>query len=89
VTASTTGIHTFYTNSDDGVRLWVNGQLLIDDWTNHGALENRGTISLVAGMTYTIKMEYYENTGRANASLLWSNATTAKTVIPSSALRDR
>jgi parallel beta-helix repeat protein len=29
-----TGIYTFYTTADDGVRLWVNGELIIDHWTN-------------------------------------------------------
>ena len=34
--------YTFYTQSDDGVRLWVNGQLLIDDWNKHGSPSARG-----------------------------------------------
>jgi hypothetical protein len=32
--------YTFYTISDDGVQLWVNGQKLIDNWTLHGAAED-------------------------------------------------
>ena len=42
-------VYTFYTQSDDGVRLWVNGQLLVDNWTNHATTENSGTIALAAG----------------------------------------
>jgi hypothetical protein len=30
-----TQAYTFYTVSDDGVRLWVNNQLVIDNWTDH------------------------------------------------------
>src|SRR5690242_21736464 len=41
--------YTFFTNTDDGVRLGVNVKLLIDDWTNHSTTTNRGTIALAAG----------------------------------------
>jgi len=78
--------YTFYTVSDDGVRLWVNGQQIVNNWTNHAATENRGTIALVAGQRYAITMEYYENAGSATARLLWSSASTPKAVIPSSRL---
>ena len=76
--------YTFYTHSDDGVRLWVNGQLIIDNWTDHGVTENAGTISLQAGQKYDLKMEYYENTGAAVAKLFWSSASQAKEIVPSS-----
>ncbi|MGE5610566.1 MAG: PA14 domain-containing protein [Bacillota bacterium] len=78
--------YTFYTKSDDGVRLWVNGKLLIDNWTNHSATENKGTIALQAGQKYAIKMEYYENTGNATATLGWSSTSQAKQIIPQSQL---
>ena len=54
------GTYTFYTTSDDGVRLWVNGQQVINNWTNHAPTENSGTISLSAGQRYSIRLEYYE-----------------------------
>jgi chitodextrinase len=84
-----TGTHTFYTDSDDGVRLWVNGQLLINNWTDHGVTTNQATISLTAGTWYDIKMEYYDRTNSATAKLSWSYTGLVKTIIPSSALRDR
>ncbi|HEY0737739.1 MAG TPA: PA14 domain-containing protein [Herpetosiphonaceae bacterium] len=34
--------YTFYTQNDDGVRLWVNDPLLIDDWHDHGLTEHQG-----------------------------------------------
>ncbi|HTL08707.1 MAG TPA: PA14 domain-containing protein [Chitinophagaceae bacterium] len=74
--------YTFYTNSDDGVRLWVNGQLLVNNWTAHSALENSGTITLTAGVKYDIKIEYFENTGSAVMKLYWSSASTAKAIVP-------
>lgn len=78
--------YTFYTTSDDGVRLWVNNQLLIDNWTYHGATENSASIALTAGQSYAIKMEFFEGTGAATAQLRWSSASTAKQVVPTSQL---
>ena len=76
----------FYTVSNDGVRLWVDGQRLVNNWTNHGTTENSGTIALAAGQRYAITMEFYEDTGNATARLLWSSPSTPKAVVPSARL---
>jgi hypothetical protein len=86
VEAQFTGTYTFYTVSDDGVRLWVNGQQVINNWTDHAPTENSGTIALTAGQRYDIRMEFYENGGGASARLLWSSASVPKAVIPSTRL---
>ena len=78
--------YSFYTNTDDGVRLWVDGKQLVNDWTNHGAEENSGTIDLAAGQFYSILMEYYEDGGGAVAELRWSSPRTPKQLIPQAAL---
>jgi hypothetical protein len=78
--------YTFYTQSDDGVRLWVNGQRLVDNWTNHSVTENLGSISLTAGTRYPIVMEYFENTYSAVARVLWSGPSTPKAVVPQTRL---
>jgi len=75
-------IYTFYTTTDDGARLWVNGVLLIDKWVNQSSTEWSGAISLVAGQKYSLQMDYYENTGVASAELSWSSASQAKGIIP-------
>jgi glucose/arabinose dehydrogenase len=80
--AQFTETYTFYTQSDDGVRLWVNGQLVINNWTNHRLTENSGSIALTAGQRYDLRMEYYENTGGAVAKLSWSSASTPKAIVP-------
>jgi hypothetical protein len=80
------GTYTFYTQSDDGVRLWVDGRLLVDNWTDHALAEDSGTISLLAGVGYDLRMEFYENGGDALARLLWSGPATVKEVVPSSRL---
>jgi hypothetical protein len=74
--------YTFYTVSDDGVRLWVNGALVIDNWTDHGATENTANVALVAGQSYSIKMEFYENGGGAVAKLHWSSPSTPRQPVP-------
>ena len=86
ITPKVSGTHTFYTVSDDGVRLWVNNVLVINNWTDHGPTENSGTISLTTGQSYDIRMEYYENGGGAVARLLWSATGVAKEVVPASQL---
>ena len=70
--APVTGTYTFTTTSDDGVRLYVNGQLLVDNWTDHAATQNSGTLSLVAGQKYDIRLEFYERGGLATARLSWA-----------------
>jgi hypothetical protein len=86
VEAAFTETYTFYPRTDDGVRLFVDGQLLVDRWVNRSATENRGTIDLIAGNTYSLIMEYYEDGAGAVAELRWSSPRTPKQVIPQAAL---
>jgi hypothetical protein len=78
--------YTFTTTSDDGIRLWVNGVQVVNNWTDHAPTDNSGTIALTAGQKYDLKLEYYENGGGAVAKLLWSSPSTSKQVIPQSQL---
>jgi glucose/arabinose dehydrogenase len=78
--------YTFYTTTDDGVRLWVNNQLIIDKWVNQSAKEWSGKIALTAGQKYSIKMEFYDNTYDAFATLSWSSSSRAKQIIPQNRL---
>jgi len=74
--------YTFFTTTDDGVRLWVNNQLLIDKWVDQGPTEWSGTIALTAGQQYDVKLEYFENGGGAQAQVRWSSPSIAKAVVP-------
>ena len=78
--------YTFYTTSDDGVRLWINDELVIENWTDHAPTVNTGTIALEAGQLYDIRMDFYENAGGAVAKLEWSSASQAREVVPQSQL---
>ena len=78
---------TFSTVSDDGVRLWVNNVLVVNNWTDHGSVTNNSDpVALTAGVRYNIRMEYYEKGGAAVASLLWSYPGQAQQVIPQTRL---
>ena len=68
-----TSTWTFTTNCNECVRLWVNNKKLIDGWGQQSGVEWTGTINLVEGQTYSIVMEYYENTGDAYAMLYWNS----------------
>ena len=79
--------YTFTTATDDGVRLWVGGLLIIDKWVNQAASPaNTGITTLVAGQTYDIEMQYYENFGTASAKLYWSSTSQALQTVPATAL---
>ena len=75
----------FDTLSDDGVKLWVNGQLVIDGWPTQ-TTDRVGGIALQAGVLYDIKMEYYQGTGGDLAHLYWYSNSQTKQVIPASRL---
>lgn len=78
--------YTFYASTDDGVRLWVDGERLISDFETHPLTENRGTIRLRAGQRYSIVMEYFQGGGQAAAHLLWSSDSQRKQIIPANRL---
>jgi hypothetical protein len=79
-------LYSFRTISDDGVRLWVDGRLIIDNWTDHPATENSGTIQLTAGRWYPITLEYYEKGGGATISLAWSSRSQIPEIVPQECL---
>ena len=54
ITVPASATYTFYTMTDDGIRLWVNGEQIIDNWTDHGDTEDSGNITLAAGRQYEI-----------------------------------
>ncbi|MCE7985213.1 MAG: hypothetical protein DYG89_28915 [Caldilinea sp. CFX5] len=78
--------YTFFTRSDDCVRLWIDDKLLINNWTPHAETENYSTIDLKAGQSYRIKLEYYQGTGVATIVLLWMSQNQPKEIIPTSQL---
>ncbi|MBA2277744.1 MAG: hypothetical protein H0W06_08260, partial [Chloroflexia bacterium] len=82
VRAEQSETYTFFTTSNDGVRLWVNDQRLINHWYNHSTTEHSGQIALQAGQWYPIRLEYYEGSGSATIRLAYASPSTTKQVIP-------
>ena len=74
--------YTFHTTSDDGVRLWVDSQLLVDQWNDHDPTVHTGQITLQAGQRYDLRMEYYDQTGGAVARLEWSSPSQTREIVP-------
>jgi PA14 domain-containing protein/fibronectin type III domain protein len=80
------GNYTFYVLTDDGVRLWVNNQLLVNQWVNQWNQEHSNTIPLNGGQFYDIRMEFYEDGLGAEAHLSWSGGGIQKQIIPTNRL---
>jgi len=78
--------YTFYVTGDDGVRLWVNGQLLADGWVNQEPTTYQGSITLKAQQLYNIRMDYFQGNGGAEAMLAWSSLSTPQAIIPQTQL---
>ena len=78
--------YTISSVSDDGIRVWVNGVLVIDSWFNQSWMERKGTISLTAGVPVDFKVEFYDDLNGAAAQVSWASLSQAKEVIPASAL---
>ncbi len=66
IKAERTGQYTFITESDDGVRLWVNGEKLVDEWRKQAPFPKYAYIDLEKGKEYDIKIEYYDQTSGAS-----------------------
>jgi hypothetical protein len=80
--------YTFSTETDDGVRLWINDEQLIDQWQEL-PVESQGTISLQAGEKYKIVMEYYDKEYNAWARLYWQSESQSKQIVPQKNLYTR
>ena len=80
------GVYTFYSTADNGCRVWVNNELIIDKWSGFPGTTYSGSISLTAGEKYDLKVEYYENAGSANCKLEWAGPLQSREVVPKSQL---
>jgi predicted phage baseplate assembly protein len=89
VQPKTSGDYTFTTRSDDGVRLWVDGQPLINQWQLQAARNWSGSLRLEADRKYDLKLEYYEWEGAAVIELWWSGPGVSQELIPTSRLYPR
>lgn len=85
--APTTGPCTFFSRSDDGFRLWIDGLPVIDAWVAQSAsVWYSGSVNLVAGQRYAFRVDYYEGGGDARAFFEWRPSGLDRSVVPTSAL---
>ncbi len=71
ITVPTSATYPFSITSDDGSRLFINGQEIIDNWSDGAAHTGSGTAFLPAGQPTPIEVDYYQNTGGSSLSLGW------------------
>jgi len=79
------GVYSFSTRSDDGSRLWIGDQLVVDNDGLHPVLERRGFISLKAGK-HPITVAYFQGPGEAELKVFWEGPGVPRQEIPASAL---
>ncbi|MBE0654842.1 MAG: hypothetical protein IH594_13660, partial [Bacteroidales bacterium] len=75
------GNYTFTTLSDDGVRLWIDNNLLIENWTDHAATIDSASISLKAGNIVPVRLEYYNGRYGGSIRVHWHSKITGETIL--------
>ncbi|MDB6066807.1 MAG: hypothetical protein JWR26_3015 [Pedosphaera sp.] len=78
--------YTFSTTTDDGTRLWINGQELVNAWAPQSPTTWSGSIDLQAQQVYAVEMDYFQGGGGAIAQLSWSSPSTVQSIIPQTQL---
>lgn len=78
VVAKATETVTFIAEADDGVRVWVDGALIIDAWRVGSVLETQGSVAFTANTEHTIRVEYFEANQFATLKLSWQAPSFAR-----------
>lgn len=78
--------YTLSVTTDDGVRLYVDGKLLVDMWVGRGPTEDTAKVALTAGVKATVIMEYNQGGGPYSAQFAWSSPSQPKQLVPTSCL---
>lgn len=65
------GTYTFVTSADDGVRLWIDGRQVIDDWGIHSVSMDTAQVTFAANSRHRIRLEYFQARGEAIINLAW------------------
>lgn len=82
LTAPATGTYTITADADDGVRVIVGGQTVVDAWTPDKVGEHAGQVGLEGGHTYALRVEYRQAAGPAALHLSWSGPGIPREIIP-------
>ena len=71
LTTPKTGTYTFSARVDDGIRVWVGGILVINNWRLNDVGFSEGKVNMKADYIYDIKVEYFNALNEAELRLLW------------------
>jgi hypothetical protein len=74
------GKYRFYTTSDDGSKLLIDGKLVVDNDGNHGNRERSNTVELTQGV-HTILVQYYNGGGGKWLEVYWSGDGLPKQIL--------
>jgi subtilisin family serine protease len=79
------GNYTFFVNSDDGSKFWIDNQVVVENIGTHSIREESATIYLAAGY-HSLRLEFFENFGWAGLELKWESDTFGKQYVPAGSL---
>jgi C1A family cysteine protease len=79
------GSYTFFLTSDDGSKLWLDGNQIVFNDGSHGADEKYGTLTLTAGY-HALRVEYCQGGGDKTLVMSWARPGMAKAVVPANVL---
>jgi hypothetical protein len=71
IKAPSTGTYNFETRSDDGVRLWINDSLIVDNWKEQSVYSTYVDVNLIEGEFYTIRIDYFQKEGEQQLEFRW------------------
>lgn len=66
-----TGKYKIRTASDDGMRIWLNDSLILNNWYVHGEIIKDTTLNLISGQFYKLRMEYFQQKGKSVSKFHW------------------
>lgn len=78
--------YTLQTFADDGVRVWIDDKLLIDNWAEQPATARQGSVALTAGRRHALRIDYYDHKNEARLHLAWSSPRQPFEIVPTSQL---
>jgi len=78
--------YTFTTSSDDGVRLRIDGEVVLRNLTEHAQTEDSGSVTLEAGRLHEIQLDYFDVGGEAIIFLAWESPSQPRQLVPTERL---
>ncbi len=82
------GKYTFYAGSDDGQRLWIDGELVLDNWQGQGFDFHKAQVKLDKGL-HAFRYEHFQGSGPGAVELQWAGPDLERQTISARHLRAR